>query len=140
MTTPFMSPCYCANLRRAAGAMTEAYDDNFSGLGLSAAQYYLLINLSRLEPVNTTQLARHVGLERSTLVRNMRLLLKNGWAEDWADGREHRFRLTKAGNRLLDQAKPLWEETQRSIMEQLGAEDAEELIRLLRKVQSLKKP
>ena len=133
-----VTPCYCTNLRRAAGAATEYYDSAFQPLGLSAAQYYLLANLSRMEPVNTTRLAGQVRLDRSTLVRNLRILQKYGWVDDRHVGREHRFYLPEAGREILSQAEPLWKKAQENLESRLGQEDAAELMRLLQKVQDLK--
>lgn len=138
MSSPYISPCYCTNTRRAAGLVTELYDDALRPLGLNAAQYYLLINLLRLEPVNTTQFANHVGLDRSTLVRNIRVLQNNGWVEDQATRQNHQFRLTQLGRSMLEKAVPVWEKIQNDFIEQMGHEDAKELTRLLRKVQDLK--
>lgn len=138
MKRPYISPCYCTNLRRAAGIITEMYDASLSKLGLSAAQYYLLVNLSRLQPVDTTNLANCIGLERSTLVRNMKLLMNKSWIEDVAKGKKHQFKLTELGSNLLSQAKPLWDNMQKELVEQIGQEDAVELMRLLQKIQNLK--
>lgn len=138
MSSPYISPCYCTNTRRAAGIITELYDDALRPFGLNAAQYYLLINLSRLEPMDTTHFANHVGLDRSTLVRNIRILQNNGWVEDQANGQKHQFRLTQSGRMLLEKATPVWEETQNDFSDQMGHEDSKELMRLLRKVQALK--
>ena len=138
MAKPFFSPCYCTNLRRAAGAVTDFYTNTFNELGLSVAQYYLLKSLSHLAPVTTTHLAREVGLERSTLVRNMRVLQKNGWIDDVSASPKHQFQLSETGHALLSKAIPLWEKAQSGFMEELGYEDTAELIRLLQKVQNMK--
>ena len=138
MAKPFVSPCYCINLRRAAGAVTDFYENTFDELGLSVAQYYLLKSLSRLAPVTTTRLAEEVGLERSTLVRNMRVLQKNGWVDDVSGSLKHQFQLSGKGHVLLSQAVPLWEKAQSGFVEKLGQEDTAELMRLLRKVQDMK--
>lgn len=138
MSKTYVSQCYCTNARRAARAITEMYDDALRPLGLTVAQYYLLINISRLEPVDTSRLAGHVGLERSTLVRNVRLLRNNGWVEDRSSGQKHQFQLTVSGRRLLAGAMAVWEEIQADFNEQMGLDDADALQRLLRKAQDLK--
>lgn len=92
-----------------------------------------------MEPTNTNHLAQHVGLERSTLVRNLCVLEKKGWIEDLAKSQKHQFKLTKKGQELLSAAIPLWEKAQSEFVLQFGQEDASELMRLLQKVQDTKR-
>lgn len=69
------SKCHCITMRRAANAITDYYDRALSETGLSTSQFSLLISLSRLGEASTSELAGYVDLERSTLVRDLRLLL-----------------------------------------------------------------
>lgn len=135
MATLYRSKCFCTNLRRSANAVTEYYDRWFGDLELTAAQYYLLINLSRLDHVNAADWARYVGLERSTLVRNAQGLLRRGWIEESGPGRGKQFRLTQAGKALLEQAVPRWERAQAEMQSLLGQEDAAALLRITEKLQ-----
>jgi DNA-binding MarR family transcriptional regulator len=74
--------------------------------------------LRRIEVVNSvtiTELAEIVGLDRSTLGRNLRVLEKQSLiaiaTKD--DGRARRVSLTQTGREKLQQAVPLWREAQR---------------------------
>ena len=136
----YESPCYCTNLRRCAGAVTDFYNTELQPAGLNAAQYYLLINLSRLKTANTSHWAQHVGLDRSTLVRNVKTLVERGWVEDIGNtgGNAHQFALTELGTETLKQAVPIWEDAQQQFQEHMGTEDAEVLLGLLRKLQQLR--
>jgi DNA-binding MarR family transcriptional regulator len=134
----YHSECYCTNLRRGAGTVTEFYDRFFADVGLSAAQYYLLINLSRMGEANAAQWARRVGLERSTLVRNVRLLVQKGWVGEGGPGRGHRYTLTPAGRDLLEQAVPRWQAAQQALKEVLGEADAAALLRICGRLQDWK--
>lgn len=60
MAKLYESPCYCTNLRRSANAVSDYYDARLRPSGLTAAQYYLLLNLSRLGSANMTRWAEHV--------------------------------------------------------------------------------
>lgn len=137
MSKLYKSPCYCTNLRRSASTITEYYNDALRPIGLNAAQYYLLINLSRLETANITQWAAHVGLERSTMVRNTRVLLHHGWIEDVPQGRGRQFSLTADGCNLVEQALQIWSRVQDEMETFLGKEDAEALLRIAEKLQRL---
>lgn len=136
----YESPCYCTNLRRGSGAITEFYNSMLQPTGLNAAQYYLLINLSRLGTANTSVWAQHVGLDRSTLVRNVKTLEEKGWVQDTGNsgGNAHQFTLTELGENTLGSAIPVWNQAQLQIRDFLGEKEAETLLLLLRKLQELK--
>lgn len=138
MPSLYHSECYCTNLRREAGIVTEFYDRFFADVELSAAQYYLLINLSRIGDANAAQWARRVGLERSTLVRNVRLLVQRRWVGEGSPGRGHRYTLTPAGKAVLEQAIPRWKAAQQAMKEILGEEDAAALLRICGRLQDWK--
>jgi DNA-binding MarR family transcriptional regulator len=72
------------------------------------------------------QLAERLGLERTTLVRNLKFLEDKGWIEPVSGtGRSVKHRLTPSGRRKLDSAIPLWEKAQREIEAKLGGVDPE---------------
>lgn len=127
------STCYCINLRRSAGILTDIYDKALAPCGMTVAQYCLLIHLHRMGNANITQWADQVGLERSTMVRNVRILEKNGWIQP-AAGRGRHFTLSPAGQERLTAAIPIWQQTQAAIEQQLGAEDAQALLRIADKL------
>ena len=137
MTKLYTSPCYCTNLRRSAAIVTEFYDTGLKAAGISVAQYYLLVNLSRLECANITHWAQCVGLERSTMVRNIKPLEARSLIEN-VDGRGRTFTLTPLGRDVLKRAGAIWEERQRSLEGFLGGEDYEAILRIGEKLQALK--
>lgn len=129
----YESPCYCTNLRRSALWVTEYYDKALAPCGLSVPQYYLLINLSRMERANLSQWAERVGLDRTTMVRNVKTLETKGLVAP-AEGRGRTFALTDSGKDTLARGVALWEQAQAGLREKLGAEDAEALLRICRKL------
>ena len=136
MPRVYKSMCYCTNARRSANALTEYYDNMFKNVGLTVAQYYLLINLKRLEKVNITQWAEYVGLERSTMVRNVSILEKHGLIHV-VKGKGKVFELTEFGRDTIEKAIPIWEKAQNEIKEYIGEEDAEAIRRIGEKLQNL---
>ena len=66
--------CLCTNLRRAARGVSRHYDGALDGFGINVAQYSLLCNLKRLDQPSISTLAEAMGLDRSTLGRNVRVL------------------------------------------------------------------
>lgn len=132
------SSCYCTNLRRSAGILTDFYDDALKETGLTVAQYSLLINLSRLGKANITHWAEYIGLDRSTMVRNVKLLQKREYIEE-TDGNGKTFCLSATGEQILSEAVQAWNRAQDEIKSFLGAEDVEKLLSIGRKLQELKK-
>ncbi|MEL7639200.1 MAG: MarR family winged helix-turn-helix transcriptional regulator [Solidesulfovibrio sp.] len=127
---PAPGPCHCANLRRAARALSRRYDEALAPSGLGVSQYSLLRALSRHEPATAAGLGAVMGLDRTTLVRNVALLSKQGLvvsAVDASDKRSRKLRLTPAGSAALQAATPLWEAAQRALEADLGADGRQAL-------------
>ncbi len=133
----FESNCYCTNLRRSARTIGDFYTDALRAHGINAAQYYLLVCLENLGQANSTHWAEFVGLERSTMVRNIRVLLEHGWIEETSMGRVKQYTLNDRSRELLSRAGPIWIGLQKKIEEFLGAEDAAAILRIGEKLQSL---
>lgn len=132
----YESPCYCTNLRRGALWATEYYDRMLAPSGLSVPQYYLLINLSRMEKANLSQWAERVWLDRTTMVRNVKTLENKGLVTP-AEGRGKTFTLTDTGKSTLAQGVALWERAQERLRDSIGDADADALLRICRKLQSV---
>ena len=125
--------CLCTNLRRASRGISRHYDGALDGFGINVAQYSLLCNLKRLDQPSISTLAEAMGLDRSTLGRNLRVLEAAGLVK-LAEGEDHRNRLvclTKAGEERLDAARPAWEAAQQRLIDRLGEDRREQLLQLL---------
>lgn len=136
MNPLYKSACYCTNMRRSTNMISSFYDSALKKAGLTVAQYYLLINLSRLESANITHWAEHVGLDRSTMVRNIKPLLERGLIES-TEGHGKTFTLSPKGKSILDLAVPIWQQSQTQIEEILGEDDINALFRICEKLQNL---
>ena len=137
MSATYKSECYCTNLRRSANAASDFYDSALKDTGLTIAQYYLLINLSRLQSANITHWAERVGLDRSTMVRNIKLLQSRNLIEK-TEGHGKTFTLSATGKKSLEEAVTVWNEAQKKIELFLGKEDSEAILRIGSKLQTLK--
>lgn len=123
----------CTNLRRAARGVSRHYDGALDGFGINVAQYSLLCNLQRLDQPSISSLAEAMGLDRSTLGRNLRVLEGEGLVQlvEGDDLRNRLVLLTEAGEERLAAALPAWEAAQQKLIDQLGAEKRETLLALL---------
>ena len=133
------SPCFCLNIRRAALAVTEVYDRKMALLSITANQYSILRHMDFLAPCSTSALAEAMGLDRTTLSRNLKPLIERGLLSDLADTqkRNHRYRLSATGKKLLNRAQPLWEKSQAQLEKIVGETSMPALMRILRRLQEL---
>ena len=115
------SACTCFRLRRASRRVTQVYDHELAAAGLSLNQYSILRRSER-EPRALGGLADELGMDRTTLTRNLSPLVDAGLVET-VRGRDARQRLvavTAPGRDRLAAAKPLWRRAQTVIDGMLG--------------------
>jgi DNA-binding MarR family transcriptional regulator len=116
----------CTNFkaRQLARALTRRYDAELAAVGLKTTQYSLLSAVRHLEPVAPGELARRMGLDASTLTRNLQPLVAAGWLlqDAGADARSRSVTLTPAGQAKLAEAKAHWKQAQARVNALLGAE------------------
>lgn len=131
--------CLCTQLRRAARGVTKRYDDALAGAGLTTAQFSLLRHLDRLDSPSITDLAAAMGLERSTLGRNVRVLEGQGLLElgTAGDQRNRLVSMTALGRARLDEAQHAWNDAQLQLTQKFGREKRAALIALLDELHAL---
>ncbi|HXZ51187.1 MAG TPA: MarR family winged helix-turn-helix transcriptional regulator [Burkholderiales bacterium] len=115
--------CTCFLLRKLTRRVTQAYDQVLAPADLTITQYSLLAHLARGEGASVSVLAERMGMERTTLVRNLKPLVAAGWARygERSRGKRAALELTAAGRTRLRSAAPLWERAQGALEAQLGA-------------------
>ncbi|UVJ42883.1 MarR family transcriptional regulator [Pseudomonas sp. LS1212] len=116
--------CFCTHLRRAARGVSRHYDDALERFGINVAQFSLLRSIQRLDQPSISSLAEAVGLDRSTLGRNLRVLESAGLVQlsEGEDLRNRLVLLTPEGRTRLQAALPAWEEAQQQLLDKLGVE------------------
>jgi DNA-binding MarR family transcriptional regulator len=131
--------CLCTQLRRTARGVTKRYDDALAGAGLTIAQFSLLRHLERLESPSITDLAAAMGLERSTLGRNVRVLEGQGLLElgNASDQRNRLVVMTEQGRTRLEEALRAWNGAQLQLTQQFGSEKRATLMALLDELHAL---
>jgi DNA-binding MarR family transcriptional regulator len=105
---------------------------------MTITQYSLLANIGRASQLSHTVLADKLGMDRTTLTRNLRPLIKAQWVAvtSGEDRRQHLLQLTAAGKKKLTRSIPLWEEVQGRFVSEIGAQPLKELRTLLRLAES----
>jgi DNA-binding MarR family transcriptional regulator len=114
--------CACFNLRRASRAVTRLFDEALDRGGLRSTGFVALVAI-RLEGAPTLpRLATVLGVDRSTLTRNLRPLVTSGLVKTAPSrgGRTVTARLTPRGEKALARCVPLWREAQRHVESRVG--------------------
>jgi DNA-binding MarR family transcriptional regulator len=130
------SSCVAFNIRKAARAVTQLYDERMRPCGLRSTQLSILAKTLILEPVTVTRLAQATVTDRTTLTRNLSLLEQQGLirVDMGSDRREREVRLTDRGRDVLAQVYPIWREVQAEVAQHFGHE---RLARLLAELSAL---
>jgi DNA-binding MarR family transcriptional regulator len=115
-------PCACTQLRRTARKVTALYDQALAPAGVTVTQYALLVNVGRLGKLSRTALANRLGMDRTTLTRNLMPLEKADLitGAEGEDRRERLICLSPAGLRKVRQSYELWENAQRDFTSRMG--------------------
>ena len=131
--------CVCGNLRKAARAVTQLYDEALRPTGLRVTQFSILGATVVMEPVTVTRLANATVTDRTTLTRNLNLLKKQGLirVDPGNDRREREVTLTDRGRQAVVKVLPLWQKAQTQIVKGLGEERWKDLREELSAVVSL---
>jgi DNA-binding MarR family transcriptional regulator len=122
--------CACANLRKAARAVTQVFDEALAPSGLRVTQFTLLVTNTLAGESTINELAERMAMDRTTLSRNLKPLVRGGLLEmrPGEDGRTRLVRLTPAGEHALEEAYPLWQRAQQETVSALGEERHEALL------------
>jgi len=117
----FRSPCTCFHLRRATRRVTQIYDHELAVVDLSLNQYTILRRAGE-SPRTLGSLADELGMDRTTLTRNLKPLLAAGLLIETRgeDARQRLLQLGDAGRARLEAARPHWQRAQQAIDEAFG--------------------
>jgi len=137
-------PRGCTNFktRQLARLLSRQYDVELAKAGLKTTQYSLLSHVRSLEPIAPGALAARMGLDASTLTRNLQPLLAAGWLSQDAgvDARSRLITITPAGRERHALAQRHWKIAQQQVNALLGAERVAALHGLLDDCTALLQP
>jgi len=117
-----VADCACEGLRRAARAVSKIYSGALAEFGLTPTQFAILVATRLHGSLPLSRLARGLGLDRTSLYRAVRPLERRAYLQTLAGQteRERVATVTLKGERVLQDALPMWEETQRRFKSALG--------------------
>jgi DNA-binding MarR family transcriptional regulator len=116
--------CLAVRVRLVSRALTGLYDHALQIHGLSIAQVNLLAALGKVGPCSPARLGDVLQLERSTVSRNLSLLLRQGWIEAVSSDAKgvREVALTSSGHKKIKAVMPEWRRAQREAAQLLGAD------------------
>lgn len=126
--------CNCAALRQAARHVTRHYDQHMAPVGLRSSQFSVLTKLKRLGPLRINELAAAMGMDRTTLGRNLLPLERDGLisiGQGQGDLRSKEVTLTAAGAEKQRAGLKRWQAAQAAFEQSFGAKRSAELRALM---------
>jgi DNA-binding MarR family transcriptional regulator len=128
-------PRGCTNfkLRQLLRVVARRYDEQLAHAGLKGTQFSLLSYLVATGPAMPTRIAADMGLDTSTLTRNLAVLAGLGWVQvaPGSDARSRTVLITDAGRAKRSEALPHWKVAQLALNQRLGEADVAALHVLL---------
>ena len=131
---PSSEECNCVAVRQSARHITQFYDQIMARSGLRTTQFSVLAKLQRLGPLTINALAAKMVMDRTTLGRTIRPLVRQtlvAIVRGSADRRSKELHLTDAGLDRLREAVKEWLRAQGRFEEIFGAKRTAELRALL---------
>lgn len=134
--------CTHLQLRQLMRRVAQHYDAELARAGLKTTQYSLLTVVDRTGPLQPGALARTLGLQASTLTRNLKPLVAAGLLVlgPGPDARSRLVAITPAGRARRAEAKRAWKGAQLELNRVLGLERVTALHVLIQESLSLLDP
>jgi DNA-binding MarR family transcriptional regulator len=131
-----MENCVCFNLRWVTRAVTRFFDAEVRRQGIRPTQTPILGALQAKDRWGMAELSEWLGMERTTLVRNLRPLQRDGLVRVSGGGRGGHVELaiTEKGRTTLARTLPAWRAAQDKAVAILGKERWSSIIRDLEDV------
>jgi DNA-binding MarR family transcriptional regulator len=116
--------CFCLASRQAARKLTRLYDSHMQESGVRATQFTILSQLMLRGEMPVGRLAGFLGMERTTLTRNLALLEAQKWisTRPGEDPRARMIAVTAQGRGIVRSSFPYWAKAQAEAGRLLGAD------------------
>lgn len=114
--------CVCFNVRRVSRLITQFFDAEVRRYGLRPTQTPILGALQAKTKWSMAELSEWLGTERTTLLRNLRPLQRDGLIRVKGGGRGSHVKLeiTEKGRKALAKMLPAWRSAQDKVVATLG--------------------
>jgi DNA-binding MarR family transcriptional regulator len=118
--------CLCQRIQRAGRIIGRRFDEAFRPLGINNWQFSILIALKYLGSPTIGELADALGMDRTTVTKNLKPLSRRTLlrvSADEHDARARRITLTEAGEAILAEAGDGWRQAQQSVTAHIPPEE-----------------
>ncbi|WP_078281821.1 MarR family winged helix-turn-helix transcriptional regulator [Mycobacteroides franklinii] len=117
------SNCLAVRVRLLGRAITGVYDRALEGHDVSIAQINLMAALGKIGPCSPARIGEVLQLERSTVSRNLSLLIRHGWVEAVSSDAKgvREVALTSSGGKKVETVMPEWRRAQEEAAQLLGS-------------------
>ncbi|MFP6562209.1 MarR family winged helix-turn-helix transcriptional regulator [Paraburkholderia sp. B3] len=135
MTAMVRDCCLCLHMQRAARNLARIFDDALRPLDLTNGQFSLLMSLNRPHPPAMKDVSSLLAMDRTTLTAALKPLERRELVtitQDPDDKRSRLLTLTPAGQRLLAEAFPLWQQMHAEIEKPFAPGEVDRLRQQLR--------
>jgi DNA-binding MarR family transcriptional regulator len=139
MTTPeadILANCLLGRLRMLSRAVTRMFEHAMADCSLKAGQLTLLAMVAHYQPITASQLAQRSVLEKSTLSRDLAVLVKHGLIYQGHGSRQKPLTLSDKGRQLLDRVWPVWQQTHQHLLTLVGSDGEQAIHQLLERIQA----
>lgn len=125
-----MENCVCFNLRMVTRIVTKFFDAEMRRHGIRPTQGTILLSLNGKSSWTMAELSEWLGMDRTTLVRNLQPLQRDGLVEAAGGGRGSRVEvsITSEGREKIAECLPAWRAAQSAAVNALGEERWSELL------------
>jgi len=117
-----VSNCLAVRVRMLGRTVTSLYDHALEEHGVSIAQVNLMAALGKMGPCSPARIGEVLQLERSTVSRNLSLLMKHGLVEAVSANAKgvREVALTSSGRKKIEAVMPAWRRAQQEAANLLG--------------------
>ncbi|SFJ49972.1 DNA-binding transcriptional regulator, MarR family [Phyllobacterium sp. CL33Tsu] len=122
-----MAACNSFATRQASRYITRLYDRHLSAAQVTNTQFGILVLLWETPGMTMSELALAMVMERTSLVRAIKPMERDGWLKTERAAQESRklvLSLTESGHNKVQAALPLWQKAQQEFEAQVGPEKA----------------
>jgi DNA-binding MarR family transcriptional regulator len=128
--------CLSFNLRKTERVITRHYDSYLAPAGITAVQLPILAIVSTLETPSARAVSDELGLDRSTLSRNLAVLERDGLLELGTSSgpKPGIISLTAKGRETLRRAHPRWRKAHDAVEKVISGGDITAVLRTLKQL------
>ena len=128
-------------LRRAQGAVYADLNDALARISLRPLQFTLMVMVAENPGASQSGVCEALGIQKANCVPTMSELERRGFIirkKSATDARSYELHLTNKGKRILQRAGELQSSHEQQLIERIGVDGREQLLRLLGKLTAIK--